>query len=368
MKLNKFLISIFSLIFIFASSGIFAQGCGDDDEVVTDDEGKPKIFGFIQPQYEFHFTDNSETADVNENTNSFKFKRARIGVKGNIPYDFKYYVVLENSAFVGGGYPYLLDAFVSYTRFKWVKISVGSFKQPFGLETNTACHSLHTINRSQVNDQVIAPQRDMGIMILGGTNETLLKYSVAVMNGRGLSIKDNNSMKDFIGRVTVKPVDFLRIGGSFRYGFPNSLNTETNSFEERLSYAGELELSFGDFLLQGEYIADEGDYSTASGGGCGSDPLLLGEKRGGFFAQAMYMLPFNLQPVVKFEMFDQDLDNDETISSVDNMYTFTAGLNYFFNDNTRLQVNYLYNAEKGVGDNIAETPNDALLMQLQIKF
>jgi len=343
--MKKLLFSIFSLIFLFSFGIISAQGCDDDEPTGGDDEGKPKLFGFIQPQYEYHMTDPG--------TNTFKFKRARIGLKGNIPYDFKYYIVLENSAFVSKtGNPYLLDAFISYNRYKWAKIAVGSFKQPFGMEVNTACHSLHTIQRANVSDQIVAPQRDMGLMISGGTNETFVKYAFAVMNGRGLGIKDNNTAKDFIGRLTFKPLEFLRFGGSFRYGFPNNVD------DERISYAGELELKFGQFILQGEYIGDQGDYNRAAGGGCGSDPLTLGDNRNGAFFQAMYMTNFNLQPIIKWEMFDTDMNTDNN-----ELYTITFGANYFFNDNTRLQVNYLYNAEKG-----AEHPNDAILMQMQIKF
>ncbi len=353
--MKRYITIIFTFIFVLSTGFVFAQGCGDDEPAEGDDEGKPKLFGFIQPQYEYHMTDPG--------TNTFKFKRARIGLKGNIPYDFKYYFVIENSAFVSSnGNPYLLDAFVSYTRFKWAKISVGSFKQPFGLEVNTACHSLYTINRAGVSDQIVAPQRDMGVMLLGGDNETLVKYALAIMNGRGIGVKDNNASKDIIGRVVFKPLDFLRVGGSFRYGFPNT------DEDNRVSYAGELELKLGQFILQGEYIADQGDYNRAAGGGCGSDPVLLGEDRGGLFVQAMYMTNYNIQPVVKFEMFDQDYNNDETISSIDNTYSITAGLNYFFNDNTRLQINYLYNVENGVAGAYVETANDAILMQMQIKF
>jgi hypothetical protein len=344
----------------FLSAGIISgQGCDDDDPAEGDDEGKPKVFGFIQPQYEFHLTEDP--------SNTFKFKRARIGVKGNIPYDFKYYVVLENSSFVSQtGYPYLLDAFVSYTRFKWAKISMGSFKQPFGLEVSTACNALHTINRANVSDQIVAPQRDMGIMILGGDNESLINYKLAIMNGRGLSIKDNNGKKDFIGRLTIKPLEFLRFGGSFRYGYPNPAINDT--VDDRMSFAGEVEIKFGNFLAQGEYIVDQGDYNRAAGGGCGSDPLTLGGRRTGAYVQAMYMTPFNLQPVFKWEYFYQDIANSASISNVDHMYTMTLGLNYFFNDNTRLQVNYLYNAEKGVNGEYVEVDNDAVLVQLQIKF
>ncbi len=70
------------------------------------------------------------------------------------------------------------------------------------------------------------------------------------------------------------------------------------------------------------------------------------------------MTNFNLEPVVKFEMFDADLNSDANEQNI-----ITLGANYFFNDATRLQVNYRYRAEKG-----AEIPNDEILVQLQVKF
>lgn len=340
--MKKILVAFCALLFFLPSLSSFGQGC---EEPSDDDNGKIKVFGFIQPQYEYHMTSPA--------SNTFKFKRARIGVMGDIPYDFSYYVVMENSAFVSqSGYPYLLDAFISYKRFKWAKVSMGSFKQPFGMEVNTACNALHTIERSMVADQLVAPQRDMGLMLLGGTNETKFRYALALMNGRGLGIGDNNNMKDVIGRIVFKPLDFLSVGASFRYGYPNT-NEDT-----RTSYGAELEVDAGNFLLQGEYIYDEGDYNRAAGGGCGADPLTLGEKRSGAFVQALYKTNFNLQPVVKWEFFDTDKDIEDN-----NMYIYTFGLNYFFNDWTRLQVNYQYKAEKG-----AEIDNDAILVQLQVKF
>lgn len=41
----------------------------------------------------------------------------------------------------------------------------------------------------------------------------------------------------------------------------------------------------------------------------------------------------------------------------------TVGVNYFFNDNTRPQVNYQNKIETGLS-----IDNDAQLMQLQVKF
>jgi len=341
--MKKYSLLIAVILLLAAPITSFAQGC--EEPSGDTDDGAPKIIGFIQPQYEHHFSDPSAS--------TFKFMRARLGVTGQIPYDFTYYVMAEFSSFVSSdGNPFLLDAFISYRRYEWAKMSVGSFKQPFGLEVNTSCSGLHTVMRSKVSDQLVSPQRDMGFMLFGGTNETFFKYQLAVMNGTGLGVKDNNSKKDFIGRATIKPLDFLRVGGSFRYGYPL-----TND-DDRTSYAAEIEINKGNLLVQGEYIIDEGDYNTAAGGGCGSEPVVLGNKRGGYWIQGMYMTQYMLQPVVKFEMFDLDMDVDSNEE-----YITTIGVNYFFNDWTRLQVNYQYKAEKA-----GEIDNDALLMQLQVKF
>lgn len=352
-KLYTLLFS-FVLLLAFALSS-FAQGCdepaGDEGE---DDSLKPKIIGFAQPQYEYHLTKDEDRNIDNHNT--FKFKRARLGITGKIPYDFAYYAVMEFSPFVSTtGNPYLLDVFISYRRFKWANMSVGSFKQPFGLEVNTACSGLHTIERSAVSDQLVAPQRDMGIMIFGGTKEDFIQYKIALMNGTGLGVKDNNNKKDIIGRVVFNPLDFLSVGGSFRYGYP------TKDTLTRTSVGVDLEIRYANFRLQTEYIYDEGDYNRAAGGGCGADPLVLGEKRSGFYAQAMYRTFFNLEPVIKYEFFDTG-DTEEY-----QLTTLTFGLNYFFNDRIRLQANYRYNAEFNASSN-AEIPNDAIILQMQVKF
>ncbi|HHE38379.1 MAG TPA: hypothetical protein ENL20_07375 [Candidatus Cloacimonetes bacterium] len=70
------------------------------------------------------------------------------------------------------------------------------------------------------------------------------------------------------------------------------------------------------------------------------------------------MTPWNLQPVVKYESYDPDLDTENDKQSI-----ITFGMNYFFNDWTRLQLNYLYKAEETF-----EISNDEILMQLQVKF
>lgn len=77
------------------------------------------------------------------------------------------------------------------------------------------------------------------------------------------------------------------------------------------------------------------------------------------------MTPWYLQPVVKYESYNPDalsysyLYHDQNFEQT----TLTFGLNYFINEWTRVQVNYLYNAEPG-----NEFKNDGISIQLQAKF
>ena len=86
--------------------------------------------------------------------------------------------------------------------------------------------------------------------------------------------------------------------------------------------------------------------------------------------QAMYMTPIGLEPVLKYEFYDPD-GTDYKFYGVTQNYTqttFTIGLNYFMNDWTRIQVNYLYNSEGKTGNSVNEYKNDILQIQVQAKF
>lgn len=335
---KKILLILFALAMIIPING-FAQGC---EEAAGDDDAL-KVFGFLQTEYNTVFEDETQS--------SFGFRRARLGATGNIPYDFSYYVLMEMSPMISStGSAYLLDAFITYNRYKWTKVSIGSFKNPFSLDLGgTACSGLHTIFRSRAVDQLVVPQRDIGIMLLGGDRETFVQYRLAYMNGAGLR-RENNMSKDVVGRLVFHPLKFLYVGGSYRYGYP------TNDDDKRTSYAVEAEVNLGNFRAMGEYIVDEGEYDRSLGGGCGGELIALGDERSGAYVQGMYRTKWNVEPVFKYEFFDAGLnDYKEDI--------MTFGANYWFNDWTRLQVNYMYKAEDPV-----ESNNDGLYIQLQVKF
>ena len=347
MKNKLIILALF--LFVLQGNNVFAQGCEGDEPVKenTDEKSedpKIKVFGFIQGQYDYNF--------FNPDDNTFKFKRARIGVTGAVAKDFTYYVVLETAPLLSTNRSvYLLDAFITYHYSDWAKLSVGQFKQPFGLEVNTACNGLTTIERSTISDQLVVPQRDLGVMILGGNKDSKLRYAIALQNGNGFIEKDNNTKKDISSRISYKPFDFLTVGGSFRYGFPVSND------KDRTTYGADAELKYKNLKIVGEYIYDEGAFSLTASPGCGAAPETLGPKRQGAYVTASYLTKWKIEPVYKYEFFDSCLDFSQNMTEV-----VTLGANYYINNATRIQINYQYKVEH------FEIDNDALLVQLQVKF
>ena len=338
------------------------------------DEGVA-VVGYIQPEYDNYFFDQDKNGNTLNKPNSFYFKRARVGVLGSIPYDVSYYAMAELSPATTGN-PYLLDAFITYAPFgKSAKFSVGQFKSPVGLELNTPCHDLNTIRRSTVVNNLASPFRDVGFMVFGTTDslfgkKDLLAYNIALLNGPGINHWDDNKYKDIAGRLVISPWEWLKFGGSFRTGKQDIKKTEQGQ-KTRTRYGAELSIEYKNFKVQGEYLAGKDVGKVLSGGGCGGKSTLVSDSltynKDGFFLQAMYMTPWNIQPVVKYETYNPD-KTAYTYLYVEQDFvqsTFTFGINYFLNEWTRIQLNYLYNVEENAE---FEFPNDALLIQFQVKF
>lgn len=363
------------LLAIVNTNTLTAQGCVE----TSSDEG-PQLVGYVQPQFNSYLFGQDDYGN-SLMPSTFFFKRARIGVVGSIPYDVSYYVMAEFSPGLKGGDPYLLDAFVTYAPLgKYLKFSVGQFKSPFSLELNTPCHALHTINRSTVVNNLASPFRDMGLMFLGSSDSLfgipdLISYKIAILNGTGINVKDDNKNKDIAARIVIAPFEWLKIGASTRFGKVGKINADDDQ-ESRTRYAGDITFEKGNFMFQGEYIVGTDIGSAPSGGGgCGGKTATTAFEtydRSGFWVAAMYMTPWNLQPVVKYETYNPDGTEytyiDPGYEQTYEQRTITYGLNYFINDWTRVQVNYLYNAEGRTDGEINEYSNDVFMIQVQAKF
>jgi len=365
-------------ILLFSPAMVNAQGCMEPSS-----DGGVSVIGFIQPQYTMDIDGvntlgNPIMVDGAEikNKNSFNFYRARLGVTGNIPYDISYYVMAEYSSFLGG--VYLLDAFVTYDRFgPWAKLSLGQFKTPVSLELNTPCHKLHTVYRSLVVQQLVAPWRDMGFMLSGGvnienygslSNHKFFSYQLAIMNGVGINQWDNNNSKDITFRGVISPWKGIDVGGSFRYGQQRP-SDPANGDGVKTTIGGELAVDVFNFLFHAEYIYGYGkNLRGVAGGGCGGGgtPDITGElERDGYYAMLLYKTPWNLQPVVKYEYFNPNMKSDYTLAvgqPTETVSSWTFGINYFINDWSRLQVNYIMHDDNNVVSGTNANYNNSLIV------
>jgi len=245
---------IFTAVILSIPIFTFAQGCME----ASSDEGV-NVVGYLQAQYEYMF-------GKDEDTNEFAFNRARMGLVGNIPYDFSYYVMFEFSPSKEGA-PYLLDGFITYSRLApWANFSLGQFKSPFSLELNTPCQGLHTIRRSTVVNELSSPDRDQGLMITG-KYEKMFKYALAFTNGTGRGMPEDNNNKTIHARMVFSPIEYVSLGGSYRTGKYPPVDNTVDEEDERTRMAGELEVKYDNFLVQAEYITAEDIGSYTTGGG-----------------------------------------------------------------------------------------------------
>jgi phosphate-selective porin OprO/OprP len=106
----------------------------------------------------------------------------------------------------GGGTTVLQDAYID-ARFKPVlKIRAGKFKSPFGLERLVSAVDLTFIERGAPT--LLAPNRDLGVMVHGEAFGARVAYQAALMNGvvdGGSADIDDRKGKDVILRVFAEP-------------------------------------------------------------------------------------------------------------------------------------------------------------------
>ncbi len=360
-------------------SSSYSQGCMEPSGTSTG----PQVIGYIQIENSTELL-GTDAAGNDLTTNSFYFGKARLGVTGAIPYNFSYYVMTELSPTLSG--PYILDAFLTWKAAgQYLKVSAGQFKSSFGLELSTPCQSLYTIDRSMVVNELASPFRDQGIMVSGssdslliiGEKTNILSYSLAFTNGTGLNTMDSNLSKDMIARLVFAPFNFIQLGGSYHYGKQKNPDPTVTTADEltRLGADIQLKKSFGNFglLSQTEYIFAGDKGSKMVGGGCGSVPeIVQGDfKRNGFYSQLMIQTPWKIEPVVKIEQYDPNMDVTNTNHDEYSQNTWTFGFSYYMNDWARLQMNYIYNIETSSATDYTqynEIENDMLVFQLQFKL
>ncbi len=370
------------LLNLMISKGIISQADADSlraESAIKSQEARDKqksfnitstrllqISGYTQLRYQ-----NNDQIGVVDGAD---LRRVRLDLRGNILPTWDYRLQIDFA-----GTPKILDAYMTFKPYDYVKVQAGQFKVPFSLENITPSNKMELIDRSQVVEALVARGRDvignqngrdLGLMAFGSflksNDRFIIDYYLGAFNGQGINVTDKNSSKDIAGRLIFHPLTGLDVGGAYYNGYDNitSLSNPNGKNFIRNRYGFELSYTWKNLGVKSEFINGK-DGSTNTDGYV---------KRQGYYVQTSYFLkPKKFQLIAKYDTYEGDVKDPAAGKGDDVSTWYILGGNYFFNDYAKIQVNYTYK-----GGNIEDTKpteltdrqkhNDLIAFQLQIGF
>jgi hypothetical protein len=273
-------------------------------------------------------------------------------------------------------------------------VTFGQQLLPFGLEVPASEELKPVIRNADFTTALQLARREIGIIVRGDLfaqvdygysyRQALIAYAVGVVNGNGPNTQDENDFKDIIGRLAFTlPSDYnswlrqLTVGGTVYYGKRNTYLADGKTLAgkgARERYGLDVYYNHWPFGLTYEFIvgtdvstpgmtlADQQRTDLHSRSHTATFFLSFGEQFvAGFRNQGRYddWWPKTWQPFVRFDSFTRN--TDVTGTKVD---TLTLGLNVFFAETTKLQVNYNHRDDE---TNVQGVANE-VFAQLQFGF
>jgi phosphate-selective porin OprO/OprP len=302
----------------------------DQEESVSPANSTLKLNGYVQVRYTHWDT----------GTDGFRIRRARFGFKGELLKNFNFKLQMD-----GTRSPVLLDAAVEISSIPYATLSFGQFKVPFSLDNLTSSSALDLVNRSQTVEELCPAQdigstgRDIGVTASG--KFSILEYTLGVFNGSGINRVDTNDQKDIAGRLILRPFNSLAIGFSHYMGDQRPSASVVHVNRDRTGV--DVFFSKGPAFIKGEYIFARDDQAESAGW----------YVRGGYS-----FVKEKLQALINYDSYDRDLD-----LAGNRIDVLTLGLNWFFSEKTKLQINYEHHR-----DEFAGTTDNVFLAQFQAYF
>jgi hypothetical protein len=366
------------------------------------------INGVIQSRFAWVDQDTTN-ASTYARRSTFDIGSAIIGFSGNLYKDYEEGRNLTYSLRYGASpqtatnnsFLNLLDANITYSVLPTVDretpaltITVGQQLLPFGLEVPATEELKPVIRNAEFTTALQLARRDIGLIVKGDLfaqmdygysyRQALLSYAIGLINGAGPNAPDDNDFKDFIGRLAFTvPSEYnswlrqITIGGTVYYGKKNTLLADNKTIAGkgvRQRYGVDVYYNHWPFGVTYEFIVGK---DVATPGTTLVEPLRaditsrshvatfflsFGEQFvSGFRNQGRYddWWPKTWQPFVRFDSFNRNTNKADT--KVD---TLTVGLNVFFAETTKLQINYNHRND----DLNPQGPSNEVSAQLQFGF
>lgn len=156
-----------------------------------------QLRGYVQFDGRFFSSDEGRLA-----TDSFLLRRVRPILAGTVGRHFEFQIMPD----FGGGTTVLQDAWLDFKPSPKLRVRVGKYKSPVGLERLQSATALTFVERAFPT--LIVPNRDVGIMVHGELAGGIVAYAAGIFDGApdGGSVDvDLNDGKDLAGRVFLSP-------------------------------------------------------------------------------------------------------------------------------------------------------------------
>lgn len=315
-------------------------------------------------------------------------------------------------------------------KYQLFHLTTGIFARPFGFEINYGSSDRESPERGRMSQLLMRTERDLGAMISfepRTPNHPLRKFRLdaGFFNGQGLTaLTDYDSKKDFISRLSLKPVKLGRSGitmtgsvsgflGGFRQftnqiyrtgGIPenplfvlDSSASNVGQFAPRIYYGADVQLRIpnrkGFTELRGEVIAGTQtatQFSTESPGSIPTlngvnAPLFVRNFNGAYFYFLQHLGSTRHQFVAKYDWYDPNtrvkgqrirLANQITTGDIGyswaNIRYTTLGLGYvcYINENLKSTVWYEFvrNEKTSLPGFESDAKDNLLTVRMQYRF
>jgi hypothetical protein len=250
-------------------------------------------------------------------------------------------------------------------------IPFGQDPQALDVETRPVINGAGFVNGLGLGTRqtgvVVAGDFDPYVDFTSNYRAPSVTYAFGVFNGNGTNRADNNGYKDFVGRlVYTLPVDYaswlrqFQVGASYYRGYTsitsattNDITTTTSNLKgvnsrrgldlnwTHLPYSISYEWAYGKNTLGAPTTADPDSLQRSSGqyvnfGYTWGEQFLNSSKQQGKFDD---FWPKSYQAFLRFDEWDP---NRSGKSLNDKIWVRTVGLNVFFAETSRLQINHLH--------------------------
>ena len=295
--------------------------------------------------------------------------------------------------------------------------TAGLFARPYGFEVNLSSAYRETPERGRMSQTLMPTERDIGVMVTyeplrRSAKNKFIKVDAGLFNGQGLSgTTDFDSHKDFISRLTVKPISVgkfsvsgglsLLYGGwrqesNYVYEMGLSNGQKTFLLDSSLSNVGQIaprhyhgadvqiayKHKWGQTELRAEYWQGQQPgtaITTINPGVLPQGPLYRRHFNGAFFCFLQNIVNAHHQLLLKYDWYDPNtkVSNEEigetgtNLTAADIKYsTLGIGYAYYFNDNVKVVGYYelVKNESTLLPGYLTDLEDNILTVRLQFRF